>query len=420
MCDIAPVQITAQLFETDGVTPVAPALVQGSDFDVAFAGDPACTFTVTMLNATAAIGSDQRLIVTYQTELDANTQQDAVLTNVAGATEWFSLDVSDAALAPYARTYTRVLTDGTVGVLDHEDAHTVVEFTPILIFEKTVANVTSGDDPANIATPGDTLRYSLRVENASTSAVNNFSIVDELDELNATPSFQAGTLNVVTLPAGADSSNTDPNGGVAGTGLLDIRSLSLGGLGESITIEFEVVLAPVIADGSYVYNQSDLQYNGNTVAVSDDPNVNGPADPNVAGDEDPTQILIQSAPVFVIEKISTYMTGDPNVLLAGETLRYTITVQNIGSDNAIDAEMVDQIPANTSYVAGSTTLNGVALADNNAGSSPLTDGILINAPEDVTPGVMNAGVPNNVATIIFDVVVYPDVPDGTMVCNFVY
>jgi uncharacterized repeat protein (TIGR01451 family) len=370
-----------------------------------------------MFNATAAIGPDQRLIVTYQTELDANTQQDAVLTNVAGATEWFSLDVSDAALAPDARTYTRVLTDGTVGVLDHEDAHTVVEFTPILIFEKTVANVTSGDDPASAATPGDTLRYTLRIENASTSAVNNFHIVDELDQLNATPYFQADTLNMITLPAGADSSNTDPNGGAAGSGLLDIRNLSLGSLGESITIEFEIVLVPVIADGSYVYNQSDLLFSGNTVAVSDDPNVNGPADPNVVADEEPTQILIQSAPAFTIEKISTYMTGDPNVLLAGETLRYTITVQNIGTDNAIDVDIVDLLPANTTYVAGSTTLNGVALADNNAGSSPLTDGILINAPQDITPGVMNARVPNNVVTITFDVVVYPDVPDGTVISN---
>jgi uncharacterized repeat protein (TIGR01451 family) len=417
MCDIAPVQITARLFEADGVTPAAPALVQGADFDVAFAGDPACTFTLTMLNATAAIGPDQRLIVTYQAEMDANTQQDAALTNIAGATEWFGLDVSDAAQAPHARTYTRVLTDGTVGVLDHEDAHTVVEFTPILIFEKTVANVTSGDDPASVATPGDTLRYSLRVENASTSAVNNFSIVDELDELNATPSFQAGTLNVVTLPDGADSSNTDPNGGAAGTGLLDIRNLSLGGLGESLLIEFEVVLVPVIADGNYVYNQSDLLFNGNPIAVSDDPNVNGAADPNVAGDEDPTQILIASSPAFTIEKISTYMTGDPNVLLAGETLRYTITVQNIGTDNATDVQIVDLNPANTTYVAGSTTLNGVALADNNAGNSPLNDGILINAPQDPTPGVMNAGVADNVATITFDVVVYPDVPDGTVISN---
>jgi uncharacterized repeat protein (TIGR01451 family)/fimbrial isopeptide formation D2 family protein len=417
MCDVAPVQITAQLFEADGVTTVAPPLVQGTDFDAVFAGDPACTLTLTMLNAAAAIGPDQRLIVTYQTELDADTQQDAVLTNVAGATEWFSLDVSDAAAVPHARTYTRALTDGTVGVLDHEDAHTVVEFTPILIFEKTVANVTSGDDPASVATPGDTLHYTLRVENASTSTVSNFSLVDELDRLNATPDFQAGTLNLITVPAGADSSNTDPNGGAAGTGLLDVRNLSLGGLGESITIEFEIALAPVIADGSIVYNQSELLYNGNRISISDDPNVNGAADPNVAGDEDPTQILIQSAPAFTIEKISTYMTGDPNVLLAGETLRYTITVQNVGTDNATNVEIVDQIPANTTYVAGSTTLNGVAVPDNAAGSSALTDGILINAPQDTTPGNMNAGVPDNIATIVFDVVVYPDVPDGTVISN---
>ncbi len=417
MCDAAPVQIIAQLFEADGTTPVAPALTAGADFNVTYNGDPACTFTLEMLTTAAAIGPDERLIVTYQASLDADTQDDVALTNVAGATEWFSLDVSDPAMAAVARTYSRVLTDGTVGVLDHEDAHTIVEFSPLLIFEKTAVNVTSGEDPATVAAPGDTLRYSLRIENASDTPVDGFSIVDELDRLNAIPVFQAGTLNVITLPAGADSTNTDPNGGATGTGLLDIRNLSLAGLGDSVLIEFEVVLTPVIANGSFVYNQSEFVYAGNPIALSDDPYVNGAADPNVEGDEDPTQILIQSAPAFTIEKISTYMTGDPNVLLAGETLRYTITVRNVGTDNATNVQIVDQIPVNTTYVAGSTTLNGVVVADNAAGSSALTDGILINAPEDTTPGVMNAAVANNVATIVFDVVVYPDVPDGTVISN---
>jgi uncharacterized repeat protein (TIGR01451 family) len=416
MCDAAPVQFAAQLYEADGATPIGAALIENTDFSVTWNGDPLCTFTLQTLTPAAAIGPDERLIVTYDTVLDADTQGDAVLTNVAGATEWFSLDVLDAANQPYARTYTRAVTDGTVGVLDHEDAHTVVEFTPILSFEKVVTNVTTGDDPAAVATPGDTLLYRLYVRNESTSSVASFNITDELDALNAAPMFQAGTLNVVQLPNGA-SDNSDANGGAAGTGLLDISDLSLGPQGDSITIEFEIVLAPVIADGTIVYNQSTLLYNGNPVAVSDDPNVNGAADPNVAGDEDPTQILIASAPAFSIEKISTYMTGDPNVLLAGETLRYTITVQNIGTDNATDVEIVDLIPANTTYVAGSTTLNGVALADDNNGNSPLNDGILINSPQDLTPGVMNAGVPNNVATITFDVVVYPDVPDGTVISN---
>jgi len=304
-----------------------------------------------------------------------------------------------------------------VGTLDHEDAHTVVEFTPLLIFEKTAVNVTTGEDPATVATPGDTIRYSVRVENASDTPVDNFSIVDELDRLNLIPAFQAGTLNVVTLPVGADNSNTDANGGSAGTGLLDVRNLSLGGLGDNLLIEFEVTLRPVIANDSYVSNQSQIYYFGNPVALSDDPNVNGAADPNVSGDEDPTQILIQSAPYFDIDKVSSYITGDPNVLLAGETLRYTITVQNTGTDNATGVDIVDQVPANTTYVAGSTTLNGVAVPDAAGGGSPLIDGILINAAQDLTPGALNAGVADNVATIIFDVVVYPDAPDGTVLSN---
>ena len=60
------------------------------------------------------------------------------------------------------------------------------------------------------------------------------------------------------------------------------------------------------------------------------------------------------------------------MLRAGDTLRYTITVKNIGNANATDAAIRDQIPANTTYVAGSTTLNGAGVADN-GGLSPLVD-----------------------------------------------
>ncbi len=105
------------------------------------------------------------------------------------------------------------------------------------------------------------------------------------------------------------------------------------------------------------------------------------------------------------------------MLLAGETLRYTITVRNIGTDNATGVSIVDLVPANTVYVAGSTTLNGAAVPDGANGASPLIGGMLINAPQDTTPGAMNAGVADNVATIVFDVVVNADVPDGTIISN---
>jgi len=413
MCDVAPSQITAQVFAADGVTPVSAVLVDGSDYTAVFAGDPSCSLTLTMLNSASAIGADEHLIVTYQTELDADSVESTPLTNVAGATEWFSLDVEDTAALGYARDYDRLLTDGTINVVDHEDAHTILVFTPTLIFEKYAVNLTSGEDPATVAAPGDLIEYTLRIENAGTSPIDGFDVIDELDNLNPTAMFQAGTL-IVTDPAnGTDTS--DPNGGAAATGLLNISNLSIGGLGETLFIVFEVQLAPLIANDSIVFNQSEATFLGYPVAISDDPNINGAADPNVSGDEDPTEILIQSAPSLLVEKISTYIDGDPNVLLAGETLRYTITVQNVGTDNATGAYIVDQVPANTTYVVGSTLLNGVPVSD--GASTALIDGIQINAPEDLTPGVLNAGVANNVATITFDVVINADVPDGTVISN---
>ena len=410
MCDTAPQIQSARVFASDGISPVPGKgpLVEGVDYSLNW-DSATCELTLTTLTAPSVIGVGERLMLAYRTQLDTDSQDGVTLTNVAGATQWFNSDASTE--------YRRTLTDGTVGVGDHEDAHSVIVDLPELRFEKTVINVTTGEDPGTVATPGDTLRYQLYVENLGDAPVTDFRIEDELDRLNANPLFQAGTLNVVTLPAGADASNTDPNGGAAGTGLLDVRNLSIGGPGESVLVEFEVQLAPVIANGTFVYNQSELLFDDYSAAISDDPNVNGAADPNIEGDEDPTQIQIESAPYFDVDKISTYVDGNPNVLLAGETLRYTITVQNTGTDNATGVDIVDQVPGNTTYVAGSTMLNGVAVADANGGVSPLIDGILINAPQDATPGVMNAAVADNVATIVFDVVVYPDVPDGTIISN---
>ena len=415
MCDAAPTAVTARVFQADGTTPVSPALVQGTDFSLAWSGASACELTLTILSAAGTIGPDQRLIVTYEAQLDGDTDDGIALTNVAGATQWFSADAASGD----RRTYTEVLTDGTVGVVDHEDAHTVTVDLPAYLFEKTVMNVTTGVDPAVTATPGDRLRYRLRFENQGTEPLANLSFHDELDRLNSPPAFQAGTLALVTVPAGADTSNTSATGGAQGTGVVDVRNLSVPASG-SVLLEFEITLAPAIADGTYVTNQSQLRINDVPFAISDDPNVDGPADPFVADDEDPTRVLIESAPAFRVQKVSADVTGDPNVLLAGETLRYTITIKNVGTADAVDAVLRDAVPANTQYVPGSTTLNGTPVPDGPGGTSPLVAGIQIYAPEDPTPGAMRADASDttsNVATIVFDVVVDPAAADGTVISN---
>ncbi len=414
MCDNGPTNVTARVFQNDGSTPVSGVLTQGADYVVGFSGAPGCTLTLTMRSAVAAIGPGERLIVTYDALLDNDSVGGTSLTNIAAATQWFSGDTAGGGATGSIRTYTGTLSNGTVGTDDEQDAHTLLTESPVLIFQKSVVNLTSGQDPGTSAKPGDRLRYTIHVENVSPIDLPDFALVDELDALNATALFVPGSLTVGPLPVGA-ADNTNPTGGAKGTGLLDIRNLDLdaqGGANASMDIVFEATLVPVINSGTVVLNQALLSSFGVVIDHSDDP--------NVSGDEDPTRTLINSAPSFEIWKTSQDLTGDPAVLLAGDTMRYTITLKNIGNENAVNVILRDQVPANTTYVANSTTLNGNAVADPAAGVSPLQDGLLINAPEDTTPGALRADATStttNVATIAFEVTVNGNVLDGTVIAN---
>jgi uncharacterized repeat protein (TIGR01451 family) len=409
-CSASPTAITARVFQADGTTPVSPVLVAGTDYSVSWNGAPSCSLTLTMLTATAVVGPDQRLIVSYQTVLDAGSQDGTALTNIAGATQWFSADAG----SPNRATFNRTITDGTPGTLDFQDAHTVIVGLPNYLFEKTVRDVTTGANPATLASPGDRLHYQLRIENRGTTPLSGLAIHDDM-----APQFQPGTLALVNVPAGADTSGTNAAGGVNGTGVVDVRNLSVAP-GASVLVEYEIVLAAVIANGTVVSNQANLLLNGAPIDESDDPNVNGPSDPFNPNDQDPTVVRITSAPLFRIQKISTDLTGNPGILLPGDRLRYTITVKNIGNADATDASLRDQVPANTTYVAGSTTLNGVAVPDGPGGSSPLAGGIAIQAPGAGSLGLMPADASAstaNVATIVFDVVINAGVVDGTVISN---
>jgi len=424
MCDAPPSNITAQMYLADGVTTSGPVLVENTDYTVNFvAGTPSCTLTVTMLTPAAAIPADHRLIVRYDASLDTDSPNNVSLTNIAGVTEWFSGDTAGAGATGQIHTYTRTITNGTVGTLDYEDAYTVVTESPVILFQKYVTNVTPPvQDPGTDAAPGDILRYRIVATNVSPVDVPVFSIVDAVDDLNAPAVFVPGSLNVISVP-GADVSNTDPNGGAKGTGLLDVRNLSLdaqGGANDSVTIVFEVTLASAINSGTVVLNQAQSQIYNLPLQPSDDPNVNGADDPNVLGDEDPTQTLITSAPMFQVYKTSQDITGSPTELLPGETLRYTITVKNIGNEDAINATLRDQIPTYTTYISGTTTLNGTAVADPAPGVSAIEGGMSINSPRDSTAGHMPADATaavDNVATITFNVMVDADAINGTIISN---
>src|SRR6185436_5060163 len=115
-------------------------------------------------------------------------------------------------------------------------------------------------------------------------AIPNLRILDDLGAMNPLPAYVPGSLTLVSVPPGANTSNTNATGGTNGTGVLDIRNLSLPAAAE-LSIQFDVTLAGSLTNGTVVTNQSTARLpNGTAVASSDDPNVNGIADPLLAGD----------------------------------------------------------------------------------------------------------------------------------------
>src|SRR5437667_8575103 len=337
MCDLTPEILSAQVFAADGVTPVPGKgpLNTGSDYSRSYSATPNCQLDLTMLTAAGRIGPNERLILRYRTQLDANTQNGVTLTNVAGAIQWFNGDSS----IPSRKSYTRTLTNGTPGILDHEDAFTVTVALSGWFFEKTVADLTSGVNPATTAAPGDKLRYTLRFRTTN-QALSNFRIFDDMDALNTQPDFTPGTLTLVTSPAGADISATSNTGGTKGTGVIDIRNLNVA-VGGEVLIQFDITLKPPIANGTVVTNQATLFANGTTFALSHDPNIKGTAEPTVSGDEDPTRVTIMAAasdPALVVTK------SGPATMNLGQWGTFAIDVRNTGLSDAWNVSLRDLLP----------------------------------------------------------------------------
>ncbi|HKK04341.1 MAG TPA: isopeptide-forming domain-containing fimbrial protein [Gammaproteobacteria bacterium] len=406
MCSAAPNIVSAGIYDSTGTT-LVKSLTNGTDFNVNFVGAPTCTYTITM-TSTGVIPAGDHLIINYSTSLDPGTATNMSLTNIAGATQYKSADPSGSG---FVHTYSNTLgtaTEATASNTDFQDAFTVVTTAPTLVFTKDVYDVTRSS-PGTSAHPGDTLRYTLTINNTGTVDANNFNLTDDLDNLNSTAMFAPGSLVVTSIPSGAtDASNA--GGGSKGTGYVSISGLTVPA-GASITIEYTVQLVPVIDNGTVVLNQAQIAAPTIVTQLSDDP--------NTTTADDPTHTTINSAPKFQIYKTSADLTGSSTILLAGDTLRYTITVNNVGDENAINALLKDQIPASTTYVTGSTTLNGKKVSDV-SGASPLQDGMLINSLADTTPGHMPADASAstaNVARITFDVTINAGVVSGTVISN---
>ena len=238
----------------------------------------------------------------------------------------------------------------------------------------------------------------------------NFRFYDDLGSMNGVPVFQPGSLRLrpSTIPPGADTSNSDPNGGTNSAGIVDIRNLDLPAYSE-VTIEFDITLQAAMVDGTIVTNQADLMSDaGVPLALSDDPNVNGQADPGVAGDEDPTRVWIEAVPPEPLTKANTQATAT-----IGETFSYEVIIPAVPHSAPIyDVRILDDLSlsaADLEFVSVSRVSGSGTWTPQNTGTATSlviedpVNGIDIPAGEQVVIeiAVRLADTPTNVAGLTF-------------------
>jgi uncharacterized repeat protein (TIGR01451 family) len=324
MCTAAPQILTAQVFQADGVTPVAGKgpLAAGTDYTVSFAPAPACTLTINLLSAASVISPTQRLIVIYQTQLDANTQMGATLTNVAGATQWYDGPSSNTG----RQSSTCTLTNGTPGVLDCQDAHTVTVTSATVSITKSVTVVGGG-----MAAPGGTLQYLVHVTNNSPNPVSPLVITDDLNAAGP------GALTYVTGTATVNGSVTGVT--VTGNVITVNYSATYGPLavGGTIDLSFRATLGSTLATGTTVTNTGVVTW-GN-------PSQRAAASVSIQLDTPPGALTVsKTTPLVQVTR--------------GQLIPYTITVTNVLSGVVQGVALVDSFPAGFRYMPGSARIDG--------------------------------------------------------------
>ncbi|MGB9593757.1 MAG: hypothetical protein ACPL7R_06440, partial [Anaerolineae bacterium] len=209
--------------------------------------------------------------------------------------------------------------------------------------------------------PGDELRYTINFTNTGDMDAVDMVLTDTIP---AHTSFSASGA----LPGGGVLVSTSP--------VLRIEGIDLPA-GASAQYRFRVLLDSVIPVGTSITNRAYILYdadgNGSMESLRQSNEVSDP---------------VTSAPVLAITKSATDLNGAP--LVPGDTLRYTLVVNNTGNAPAENTVISDTLPANTTWA------DNITISPPSAGGTPGTP------PNIVTGLTVPVGTP---VTVTFDVTV---------------
>lgn len=215
---------------------------------------------------------------------------------------------------------------------------------PDLTLSKDDALQVDADSSGDVS-PGDTLRYTLVLQNAGASAASNV-VIDDVPDPNT--SLVAGSVTT--------SSGSVAVGNTAGDTVVQVSIPSVAA-GASVTITYDTLIDDPLAPGvTEVVNQATFDSDELPPGTSDDP------DP--PGADDPTVVPVNAQPDLTLVKDDGGASTVP-----GGTVVYTLDYANVGNQDATGVELTDTVPVGTSFAAVASTPGWSCIPDGSAGST---------------------------------------------------
>ena len=221
---------------------------------------------------------------------------------------------------------------------------------PPSISASNQASLTVDRDRDGLADPGDTIHYTAVITNSGGEAtgLRYDSTLDSNTQLVADSAHS--TSGTVTTTPGSVSVNVGTLGG-----------------GDSVTVTFDTVVSPSLASSVPSVSNQGSASGSNFTTVSS-------SDPAVGGDPLPTVTPISHTPIRAFKTAQVFDDTDHNGgLTRGETIRYTITVENFGASSVSGVVFTDTPDPNSVLVNGSVaTSKGTVVSGNGSGHSSVT------------------------------------------------
>ncbi|TKI94099.1 DUF11 domain-containing protein, partial [Bacillus wiedmannii] len=214
---------------------------------------------------------------------------------------------------------------------------------PITITDPTPINTTNVNtailNPQKTATPetvtlGDIITYTISLQNTGTIPANNIVVTDTIP---VGTSFIQDSVTINNVP----QPTANPSTGIPVSTLAP---------SESATISFRVLVTSIPPNG-------EIQNQGN-VSFQYQPD---PTKPPVSVTT-PTPTTITPVNVGTINPIKT---ADKSIVSVGDTITFTITFQNEGTIPIADISVTDSLPAGTSFIPNSVTINNIPVPNAN-------------------------------------------------------